>query len=733
MAARFWVGGTGTWNASATTNWSATTGGASGASAPTSADAVTFDVNSGTGTCTTASGAVALSTTVNSSTLALTFGAAFTQTGAFTLTLGAIDLVSYTLSCGAFSSSNPNVRSIAFGTGNITLPGTSTATIWTNANTTNFSRTGTPVVNVTGNAASGITRTILSGNSNTLISNLAISFVISGGQSGSTVALPQHMLDLTFTSTYFGTHSIANTNNFCYGNMTFGVNMGALPTNGNSLLFPGTTIFTTNGKTLNMQIIAYIAAATNTFTLADNFTSSTTLSINSGTFNTNNFNISCGDLSGGSTTKTLNFGTSTITITNGTTFSGFSLTSTGTTYNVGSCSIVFTASGINFAVFNGGSGATFPSVVMSGSGTLIIGGSATAQTITTLSNTVQPCTISLLGSAGTLTVTNFNLAGTAGNLVTFNSLTPGTARTISKATGTINAQYLSITDSIATGGATWKATNSTNGGNNTGWLFPTLYSDSITETLTSNDVPDATLSFITALTESLTSADSTTGGTAYVSSITENLVPTDSSSVIQIYNVSIEEAQSVADSYTPVLNYTSFIVEGLISGDSSVPNVAFISNIIENLASADTPTAIKVFNVSISEPQTIVDTATAIAGFISSSIENVISGESSIVSPVFYQTISETIAVQDSSIAVAAKIIAFVTEAIAMTDTQTAVVSFISSAEERIVTADSSIPSKAVFAVIVEPTTIDTAQQGFSWGKIDNTESTQWVLIDNRQ
>lgn len=42
MANRYWVGGTGTWN-NTTTNWSATSGGASGASAPTSADNVFFD------------------------------------------------------------------------------------------------------------------------------------------------------------------------------------------------------------------------------------------------------------------------------------------------------------------------------------------------------------------------------------------------------------------------------------------------------------------------------------------------------------------------------------------------------------------------------------------------------------------------------------------------------------------------------------------------------------------
>jgi len=43
MADRYWVGGTGTWDTTSTTNWSATSGGASGASVPTTADNVIFD------------------------------------------------------------------------------------------------------------------------------------------------------------------------------------------------------------------------------------------------------------------------------------------------------------------------------------------------------------------------------------------------------------------------------------------------------------------------------------------------------------------------------------------------------------------------------------------------------------------------------------------------------------------------------------------------------------------
>ena len=70
-------------------------------------------------------------------------------------------------------------------------------------------------------------------------------------------------------------------------------------------------------------------------------------------------------------------------------------------------------------------------------------------------------------------MTNFNVSGTAGNLVTLQSTTSGTQFTLSKASGTVSRDYLSIKDSNATGGATWNAgANSTNVSNNTGWTFP---------------------------------------------------------------------------------------------------------------------------------------------------------------------------------------------------------------------------------------------------------------------
>jgi hypothetical protein len=47
MASRYWVGGSGTWDSSSTTHWSATSGGSSGASVPSNVDDVFVDALSG--------------------------------------------------------------------------------------------------------------------------------------------------------------------------------------------------------------------------------------------------------------------------------------------------------------------------------------------------------------------------------------------------------------------------------------------------------------------------------------------------------------------------------------------------------------------------------------------------------------------------------------------------------------------------------------------------------------
>jgi hypothetical protein len=75
MADRFWVGGVGTWNTTSTTNWSATSGGGSGASVPTVADSVFFD-QAGTYTVTMTGALACLDITVSAGTVTFAQGTA---------------------------------------------------------------------------------------------------------------------------------------------------------------------------------------------------------------------------------------------------------------------------------------------------------------------------------------------------------------------------------------------------------------------------------------------------------------------------------------------------------------------------------------------------------------------------------------------------------------------------------------------------------------------------------
>lgn len=74
MANRYWVGGSGTWDALNLLNWSTASGGVGGATVPTSADTVFFDGNSGAGTVTLSD---------NKTVLRCLLGNSFTGTLAF--------------------------------------------------------------------------------------------------------------------------------------------------------------------------------------------------------------------------------------------------------------------------------------------------------------------------------------------------------------------------------------------------------------------------------------------------------------------------------------------------------------------------------------------------------------------------------------------------------------------------------------------------------------------------
>ena len=331
MATYFWVGGSGTWDASSTANWSLTSGGLPGVAAPNNTDTVIFDSASGTGTCTTASGSACATATLNSATLGLTLGANHTMSGTFTLTLGTLTLGSNTLSCNIFASNNSNTRSIAFGTGNITVTGNSATVIGMNA-ATGFTYTGTPTFNSTYAGATG-TRSIRFGSSGGATEANVFSLNITAGTD--IVNMSSSSYKTVDYTGFAGSMSVYNIN--IYGNLTFssGMTLAASANNFTFLATSGTQQITTNSKTLDFPITQNSPGAT--VQLQDNLTmgSTRTFTLTAGTLDLNNLTLSTGIFSSSnSNVRSIAFGTGNITVTNNSatvlTMNGTNFTYTGT-------------------------------------------------------------------------------------------------------------------------------------------------------------------------------------------------------------------------------------------------------------------------------------------------------------------------------------------------------------------------------------------------------------------
>lgn len=515
MANRYWVGGTATWDNTVGTKWAATSGGAGGASVPTSADDVFFDAAS-TGTCTiistntgaksinctgftgtiTGNGAITISGSVTlsagmtfSHTGVKTFNSTGTITSAgktfgattvdgvghtvtlndnlsigtsatFTLTNGTFSLgAGFILSCGIFSSNNSNTRDIMFGAGYIQLnTSLSPVTALDIANATNFTWSGTGLFthNLT------ISTTVVFGTTGGTTSNAPnLSATGTSTLRTLTITTGSYFKNLDFSS---NAATISGTYNAC-GNITLGINGSYLnlrPT----FVAPATVIC--NGSTLGNTTVNGNGIIVS---FGDDFFGRN-LTLTQGTLNAAFYNVNVTILtfsSSNSNTRTLYMGDQTWNIT-------FSGTVWDTTNTTGLTLFPYTST-INLSnnsspkTFAGG-GLTYYNINQGGGvfSALTITGSNTFNNIT---NSVQPSTVTF--AAGTTqTVSSFGLSGTAGNLITINSNTPGSQATLSKASGTVTVSNVSIRDSNATGGAVWDATSATNTnlGNNSGWVFP---------------------------------------------------------------------------------------------------------------------------------------------------------------------------------------------------------------------------------------------------------------------
>jgi hypothetical protein len=326
MAARYWVGGTATWDGTALLKWALTSGGVGGQAVPTSADTVFFDANS----------------------------------GANTVTIGAGTAICSTLTMTGFTGT------LAFGTNSITCAGT--GTVFTGATT--YSVTGTPLILLTDSSAT--TKSI---SPSTPTEANAISFNISAGSGIFQTSASCVVKSLIFSGTFTG--SYANNAKTIYGNLTFKTGM-TITAGANGTTFAatfGTQQITSAALTLDFPITF---SGTATYQLQDALTVGNTrvVSFSSGTLDLNNFVLSCGGFGSNNTnTRTLAFGTSGSITINGTSIAtgwqltGGSPTVTGTNpivnFNAGTSAVTKSvinttaANNISFNFLSGTDGLTF--------------------------------------------------------------------------------------------------------------------------------------------------------------------------------------------------------------------------------------------------------------------------------------------------------------------------------------------------------------------------------------
>lgn len=438
MATRYWVGGTGTWDASDTTHWAASSGGAGGQSVPGSSDTVTIDANSGAGTI-----------TVNTN-----FNVVSVTCGAMGMTLD-FSANNNSPTMQTFSCSGTGVRTLNMGSGIWTISG-GTTLIWNFTTVTNL--TFNPGISTLDFSYSGSNaRTVVGGDVgcyNMKISAGTGTFTFNSGFLNGTGILGY--LNLTgFTGEFTGNCSL-------FGNLILGAGMTTTSsTNTFNLKGAGLQTLTSNGVAINQNVTVN---TTGTYTLQDNLniaTSSRTLTLTQGTFNANNFNVTCGIFSSSnSNTRVLTMGSGTWTLTGtGTVWS--TATATNLTLNENSSTIKITDSSATANTFSGG-GESFYNIWFSREASPASNTIVGSNTFNDFKDTGTAAHSILFTTWTTQTVNEFNVNGSAWNDITLNSTTTWTHNLVKTWSVSWN-DYLNIQHSVATPINSWYAwSHSTN-------------------------------------------------------------------------------------------------------------------------------------------------------------------------------------------------------------------------------------------------------------------------------
>ena len=260
------------------------------------------------------------------------------------------------------------------------------------------------------------------------------------------------------------------TSNTLYGSMTFISAMTVTGAQGLIWECRTTANITSAGKTwpnsssINLNI--------GTYSLQDAFVATNILQLNTAaTLTTNNFSVSVSNVSFSSTSAaTYNLGSSTITLT-GTGSNTFNPSSSGV-INAGTSTILLSDISATSKTF-AGQGKTYNNLSISGggAGAVIITGANTFADFYMNPSVAGTKTIQFTAATTTTFGAAFNGFDNGTNVWTISSVTAAT-HTLSKTSGAVCADYLNLTNSIATGGANFSAgANSTDNGGNSGWAF----------------------------------------------------------------------------------------------------------------------------------------------------------------------------------------------------------------------------------------------------------------------
>ena len=257
----------------------------------------------------------------------------------------------------------------------------------------------------------------------------------------------------------------------CYGSIDLtGINTFTATAGAFSFAGRSTHAIRSNGKTFgnNLSIIAFGGS----YTLSDVLTgtSSYLFRVYDGTFDANDQNVNFGKFwSSVTSTRVVTMGNGTWTM-NGTGTVWTTDTTTGLTLNAEGSTIKITdtsATGISFY----GGGLTYNNIWFAGGTTTKTYTLYSANIFNDFKDDGTAAHIIVFPNVAT-TVTTFTVSGNVGALISLTRTGGSGTWTLSAATGTIVRDYLSISNSTASGGATFYAgANSTNGGGNSGWIF----------------------------------------------------------------------------------------------------------------------------------------------------------------------------------------------------------------------------------------------------------------------